>query len=37
MCCCHFDGMICLNVESNYYGKDCGEYDCEFNEDEVII
>ena len=34
MCCCHFDGMICMNIESKYYGT-YGEFcvDCEFAEE----
>ena len=27
--CDNFDGSICLNLESNYYGKDCN-IDCEY-------
>lgn len=37
MCCSHFDGMICLNIESGCYGKDCEEYDCRFNDNEEVI
>lgn len=31
--CDHFDGSICLNLESNYYGKDCN-IDCEYRKEK---
>ena len=32
--CGHFDGSICLNAESTYYGKDCN-VDCENNREAI--
>lgn len=31
--CDNFDGSICLNLESNNYGRDC-DIDCEYKKEE---
>lgn len=36
MKCDNFDGAICLNFESNNYGKDC-DVDCKYKKENELI
>ena len=35
MDCSHYNGCICMNIQSNYYSKDCEKQDCEYYEGGV--